>query len=189
MDNASERFLISSTAPRNFELKSQLNRETKKQERIKHYIENLQTTDMEEQALNKQIFLMTDEKVRLQSLKQFLKTYVRYVNKLLLTQDDPFLQNQHRKYLRMIDFNKLSKVSNVFERLSLNSQLGFLAEIKKDKQLASLVATKNETMQRWLKKSYIANNQHDLEHSSEDSEVSVLDETSHRDITVEKIDS
>ena len=76
---------------------------------------------MQEQNLNKQIFLMTDEKVRLQSLKQFLRTYVRYVNKLLMTQDDPFLQHKHRKYLRKLDFNKLSKVSNVFERLSLNS--------------------------------------------------------------------
>lgn len=85
------------------------------------FIENLQTTEMQEQNLNKQIFLMTDEKVRLQSLKQFLRTYVRYVNKLLMTQDDPFLQHKHRKYLHKLDFNKLSKVSNVFERLSLNS--------------------------------------------------------------------
>ena len=29
------------------------------------FIENLQTTEMQEQNLNKQIFLMTDEKVRL----------------------------------------------------------------------------------------------------------------------------
>ena len=131
------------------------------------YIENLQTTEMQEQNLNKQIFLMTDEKVRLQSLKQFLRTYVRYVNKLLMTQDDPFLQQKHKKYLRNLDFNKLSKVSNVFERLSLNSQLCFLEEIKRDKKLAGIVATKNESMSQWLKKSWFKDI--DVEHSSDGS--------------------
>ena len=46
---------------------------------------------MRENKLKHKMFSMTDEKVRLQSLKSFLKTYNYYVSKLLLARVDPFI--------------------------------------------------------------------------------------------------
>lgn len=46
------------------------------------------------------MFLMTEEKVKLQSLKSFLKTYNFYVSKLMTARVDPFIEKQNRQYLR-----------------------------------------------------------------------------------------
>ena len=49
-------------------------------------------TDAERQKkLATKMFTMTDDKVRMQTLKQFLKTYNYYVSRLLLARVDPFI--------------------------------------------------------------------------------------------------
>ena len=62
------------------------------------------------------MLLQTDDKVRSQSLSQFLKTYNFYVNKLLLAKVDPFIEKQNKNYLKQFD---LDQMSNVFNRLNL----------------------------------------------------------------------
>ena len=81
-------------------------------------IQNLKTTEAEDEKLTKEVFLVTDEKAHRKNLNKFLKNYVRYLNKLLLCQKDPFLQLMRQKHQRNLDFDKLSKVSTVFHRLS-----------------------------------------------------------------------
>ena len=64
-----------------------------------------------QKSIYAQLMLQTDDKVRLQTLSQFLKTYNHYVNKLLLAKVDPFIEKQNKNYLRVLD---LAKISNVF---------------------------------------------------------------------------
>ena len=52
----------------------------------------MQTDAMKEKKLTTKIFSMTEDKVKLQSVKSFLKTYNYYVNKLLLARVDPFIE-------------------------------------------------------------------------------------------------
>ena len=67
-------------------------------------MQNFDTEKMREKKLSTQIYLMTEEKVRKSSTKDFLKTYNYYVNKLLLAKVDPFIEKQNRNYLRQFDF-------------------------------------------------------------------------------------
>ena len=113
-------------------------------------------TDAERQKkLATKMFTMTDDKVRMQTLKQFLKTYNYYVSRLLLARVDPFIQSQNKKYLRQLDLNKLQKISNVFSRLNATSKIDFIETISGGdaaNDLNDLSPTKQTSVESAMKK-------------------------------------
>ena len=71
---------------------------------------NFKTDEARKKQNEREIFLMTPEKVRNAKLHHFLAKYNYYINKLLITKSDPFIEKQNRIYLRALDFKKLSKL-------------------------------------------------------------------------------
>ena len=125
-----ERFAIGGVVPKNFDIKTRLNKMPKRKEMVQHIVQKLKTEQMRANNMKTQMFLMTDEKVRMQSLTQFLRQYNYYVNKLLLARVDPFIEKKSKQYLQQLDFNKLDKVSNVFNRLTEDAKLQILDQIQ-----------------------------------------------------------
>jgi len=60
---------------------------------------------------------MTPDKIQKHKLKDFLKLYNYYINKLLIGKSDPFIEKQNRIYLRRREADSLLKLRNVFARL------------------------------------------------------------------------
>ena len=77
-----------------------------------------------------------------------MKTYNYYVNKLLLARVDPFIEKQNRLYLREMDFNKLGKISNVFNRLTASAKLDFINLLQTDTNQASLAVVNSKSISR-----------------------------------------
>ena len=50
------------------------------------------TSSAQKKSIYAQVMTQTDDKVQLQTLSQFLKTYNYYVSKLLLARVDPFIE-------------------------------------------------------------------------------------------------
>ena len=141
---------------------------------------------MQEKKLATQMFLANEDKVHKQTLKQFLRTYTFYLNKILLAYADPFIEKQNRQYLRQLDFRKLSKISNVFNRLTVEGKLSILNEIQKDPKVASIEVISNTSIPSGIRerssssssrgsKSYISTSQHNAlfttEHSHKNNDV------------------
>lgn len=79
-----------------------------------------------------------------------MKTYNYYVNKLLLARVDPFIEKQNRLYLREMDFNKLGKISNVFNRLTASAKLDFINLLQNDRNQASLAVVNSKSISHML---------------------------------------
>ena len=66
-----------------------------KLEKLQAKVENWKSEEAKEKELSRAIFLATPDKVNQQSLSDFLKTYNYYINKLLVSKSDPFIQKQN----------------------------------------------------------------------------------------------
>lgn len=64
---------------------------------------------------------MTPEKMKKVNLREFLARYNYYINKLLITKSDPYIEKQNKCYLKRLDFDKLDSLKNVFTRLAADT--------------------------------------------------------------------
>ena len=65
VEKAEQRFFISKTAPKSFELRAQVSKFAQREDKVKAFISNIKTSEAESSLLTKEVFLMTDAKVRL----------------------------------------------------------------------------------------------------------------------------
>ena len=65
---------------------------------------------------------MTPEKLNKQKLSEFLQQYNYYINRLLIARSDPFIEQKNKCYLRKLEFDKLSQLKKVFDRLQADAK-------------------------------------------------------------------
>ena len=72
---------------------------------------------------------INEAKEKNKSLKQFLASYNVYIQKIMLSKVDPYIEKQNKNYSAIHE--KMAKKSTVFDRLKENStQLSLNNEIK-----------------------------------------------------------
>ena len=87
--------------------------ETLKLEKLQAKKDNWKSEEVKEKEVSRAIFLATPDKVNNQNLKDFLKQYNYYINKLMNSKSDPFLEKQNQLHLRNRDAQNLVKL-NIF---------------------------------------------------------------------------
>ena len=112
----------------------------------------MKTKSGKDKKLATKMFLTNeDNKVKKGTLKQFLKTYSFYLSKIMTAYTDPFIEKQNKQYLRQLDFKKLSKISNVFNRLTVEGKQTILQEIEKNPKMASIEVISNTSIPSGLR--------------------------------------
>ena len=138
--NATERFPVN--VPKHFDSKySNLVGNTKKERAQsilpKQYdFSGVETNRMKTRKVASQLFIPGSEKHKLMTTKTFLDRYVFYINKLLNSRADPFIKSRSEAYMKQIDYDKLSKFTNVFDRLSNHAKAKVLGMIEENPLLA-----------------------------------------------------
>ena len=64
---------------------------------------------------------MTPDKMKKEKLSEFLLKYNYYINRLLIAKSDPFIEQKNKSYLRKLEFDKLGRLKEVFDRLQADA--------------------------------------------------------------------
>ena len=69
-----------------------------------------------------QMFTEAEEKSKMTRLERFIAQYMYYIDKILWSRADPFLQEKRRQYQEQFESYKLNKFANVFNRLNFDTK-------------------------------------------------------------------
>jgi len=82
----------------------------------------IETEKQKQKRVATKMFLATEEKVKKQTLKDFIRVYSYYINNIMMQRMDPYITEKRKQYLMQVDINKLSKFANVFTRLNVDTK-------------------------------------------------------------------